>query len=252
MALGDHPGGFAGACWVFTNAESVRLYRGNDFIAEFTPDRRGRFAALPHPPIEIQDFVGSLLEKYEGLDQSTAPQVAAILNEMRRDALNLSPLSRARMLSLRLGANDLLRMYYKYIGVLGGPSSVYRFEAVWHGRTVRTVVKEPVQSVRLECVVHNPILTDGPTWDCAAVSLRAIDQNGNLLPYCGEAVQLSVEGPVKILGPAIVPLRGGMAGTYLATTGEAGRAVLHCRMEGALDVEAALTVRKRSGAENAN
>ena len=252
MALGDHPGGFAGACWVFTNAESVRLYRGNDFIAEFTPDRRGRFAALPPPPIEIQDFVGSLLEKYEGLDQSTAPQVAAILNEMRRDALNLSPLSRARMLSLRLSANDLLRMYYKYIGVLGGPSSVYRFEAVWHGRTVRTVVKEPVQSVRLECVVHNPILTDGPTWDCAAVSLRAIDQNGNLLPYCGEAVQLSVEGPVKILGPAIVPLRGGMAGTYLATTGEAGRAVLHCRMEGALDVEAALTVRKRSGAENAN
>ena len=172
--------------------------------------------------------------------------------EMRGDALNLSPLSRARMLSLRLSANDLLRMYYKYIGVLGGPSSVYRFEAVWHGRTVRTVVKEPVQSVRLECVVHNPILTDGPTWDCAAVSLRAIDQNGNLLPYCGEAVQLSVEGPVKILGPAIVPLRGGMAGTYLATTGEAGRAVLHCRMEGALDVEAALTVRKRSGAENAN
>ncbi len=252
MALGDLPGGVPTACWVFTNAESVRLYRGNDFIAEFTPDRRGRFAALPHPPIEIQDFVGSLLEKYEGLDQSTAPQVAAILNEMRRDALNLSPLSRARMLSLRLSANDLLRMYYKYIGVLGGPSSIYRFEAVWHGRTVRTVVKEPVQSVRLECVVHNPILTDGPTWDCAAVSLRAIDQNGSLLPYCGEAVQLSVDGPLKILGPAIVPLRGGMAGTYLATTGEAGRAVLHCRMEGALDVEAALTVRKRSGAENAN
>ena len=76
------------------------------------------------------------------------------------------------------------------------------------------MVKEPVQSVRLECTVLNPLLTDGPTWDCAAVSLRAIDQNGNLLPYCGEAVQLSVEGPVKILGPSVVPLRGGMAGTY--------------------------------------
>ena len=246
MALGDHPGGFAGACWVFTNAESVRLYRGNDFIAEFSPDRRGRFAALPHPPIEVQDFVGSLLEKYEGLDPVVAPQVAAILNEMRRDALSLSPLSRARLISLRLSWNDLLRMYYKYIGVLGSPSSVYRFEAVWHGRTVRTVVREPVQSVRLECTVYNPLLTDGPTWDCAAVSLRAIDQNGNFLPYCGEAVQLSVEGPVRILGPRVVPLRGGMAGTYLATTGRAGRAVLHCKMEGALDTEAVLTVRKRS------
>ena len=87
--------------------------------------------------------------------------------------------------------------------------------------------------------------TDGPTWDCAAVSLRAIDQNGNLLPYCGEAVQLRVDGPLKIIGPSVVPLRGGMAGTYLATTGEAGRAVLHCRMEGALDTDAVLTIRSR-------
>ena len=245
MALGDLPGGIPVACWVFTNAESVRLYRNNDFVAEFAPDRRGRFAALPHPPIEIQDFVGSLLEKYEGLDRAAAPQVAAILNEMRRDAMELSPLSRARMLSLRLSAQELLRMYYNYIGVLGSPTSVYRFEAVWHGRAVKTVIREPVQSVRLECTVHNPILTDGPTWDCAAVSLRAIDQNGNLLPYCSEAVQLSVEGPVEILGPSVVPLRGGMAGTYLATTGEAGRAVLHCKMEGALDTEAVLTIRCR-------
>ena len=245
MALGDLPGGIPVACWVFTNAESVRLYRDNDFVAEFVPDRRGRFAALPHPPIEIQDFVGSLLEKYEGLDRAAAPQVAAIHNEMRRDAMELSPLSRARMLSLRLSAQELLRMYYKYIGVLGSPTSVYRFEAVWHGRAVKTVIREPVQSVRLECTVHNPILTDGPTWDCAAVSLRAIDQNGNLLPYCSEAVQLSVEGPVEILGPSVVPLRGGMAGTYLATTGEAGRAVLHCKMEGALDTEAVLTIRCR-------
>ena len=205
MALGDHPGGFAGACWAFTNADSLRFYRDNDFVAEFAPDRRGRFAALPHPPIEIHDFVGLLLEKYEGLDRAAAPQVAAILNEMRRDAMELSPLCRA----------------------------------------VRTVVKEPVQSVRLECTVHNPILTDGPTWDCAAVSLRAIDQNGNLLPYCGEAVQLSVEGPLRILGPSVVPLRGGMAGTYLATTGEAGPARLRCRMEGALDTEASLTIRRR-------
>ena len=245
MALGDHPGGFAGACWAFTNAESLRLYRDNDFVAEFTPDRRGRFAALPHPPIEIHDFVGLLLEKYEGLDRTAAPQVAAILNEMRRDSMDLSPLSRARMYSLRLSWNELVQLYYKYIGVLGSPAAVYRFEAVWHGRAVRTVVKEPVQSVRLECTVHNPILTDGPTWDCAAVSLRAIDQNGNLLPYCSEAVKLSVEGPLRILGPSVVPLRGGMAGTYLATTGEAGPAKLHCRMEGALDTEVSLTIRCR-------
>ena len=91
--------------------------------------------------------MGLLLEKYEGIDRTAAPQVAAILNEMRRDSMELSPLSRARMYSLRLSWNELVQLYYKYIGVLGSPSAVYRFEAVWHGRAVRTVVKEPVQSV---------------------------------------------------------------------------------------------------------
>lgn len=56
---------------------------------------------------------------------------------------------------------------------------------------------------------------------------------------------MSVEGPLRILGPSAVPLRGGMAGTYLATTGEAGPARLRCRMEGALDTEASLTIRRR-------
>ena len=33
--------------------------------------------------------------------------------------------------------------------------------------------------------------------------------------------------------------------SYLATTGEAGPARLRCRMEGALDTEASLTIRRR-------
>ena len=35
MALGDLPGGVPTACWVFTNAESVRLYRGNDTVITY-------------------------------------------------------------------------------------------------------------------------------------------------------------------------------------------------------------------------
>lgn len=248
---GDHAAGLPGACWAFTNADSVKLYKNNEFIAEFFPNRKGRFGAMAHPPIEIHDFVGALLEKYEGFDHSTAAQVAECLNAMRRSGPNPPALVRARftrlLLGLRMSWNDGLRLYEKYIGVLGGQTASYRFDAVWRGRVVRSVVREPVQRVRLECVVRNPILTDGPTWDCAAATLRAIDQNGNLLPYCGEAVQLSAEGPVRIIGPSVVPLRGGMAGTYLATTGEAGRAVLHCRMEGALETSAVITVRRRKG-----
>jgi beta-galactosidase len=258
MAPGDFPAAKPGRCWVFTNADSVKLYKDNDFVAEFTPDRRGRFGALAHPPIEITDFVGALPEKYEGLSPAAARQLAEVLGTLRRCGMAPPPLVRARLQgtlrALHLSWGDALALYRKYVGeigqtgengLLGSSTASYRFDAVWRGRVARSVVREPAQRVRLECTVHNPILTDGPTWDCAAVSLRAIDQNGNQLPYCSEAVQLEVEGPVRLLGPSVVPLRGGMGGAYLATVGEAGRAVLHCRMAGALDADAVVTVRKR-------
>ena len=141
MALGDLPGG-VGACWCSPTPRACVCTRGNDFVAEFAPDRRGRFAALPHPPIEINDLWAPAGKSMRD-GHATALQAAAILNELRRDAMAPSPLSKARMLSLRLGWNDVLRMYYKYIGVLGSSAPVYRFEAVWHGCAVRTVVREP-------------------------------------------------------------------------------------------------------------
>ena len=54
--------------------------------------------------------------------------------------------------------------------------------------------------------------------------IRAVDENGNLLPYSNEAVRLTIEGPIELIGPDIFALRGGMAGFYVKTTGEAGRA----------------------------
>ncbi len=120
MTLGDLPGGAAAACWVFTNAESVRLYRGNDFVAEFTPTGGDALPPCPTRPLR-STILWARCWKSTRAWITPPPQVAAILNELRRDAMALSPLSKARMLSLRLSWNELLRMYYKYIGVLGSP-----------------------------------------------------------------------------------------------------------------------------------
>ncbi len=152
------PAAFPAACWVFTNAESVRLYRGNDFVAEFAPDRRGRFAALPHPPIEINDFVGSLLEKYEGMDHATG---ATGRRYPERDAARCHGAFRRcpGHGCFRCGWAGTRCPHVLQIHRRAGHirAAAYRFEAVWHGRAVRTVVREPVQSVRLECTVHNPL-----------------------------------------------------------------------------------------------
>lgn len=60
----------------------------------------------------------------------------------------------------------------------------------------------------------------------AAVRIRMLDENGNLLNFFQEPIMLKTEGPVNLIGGEIIAFKGGMAGTYLKTTGEEGRAAL--------------------------
>lgn len=43
---------------------------------------------------------------------------------------------------------------------------------------------------------------------------------------------MSTEGPIEIIGPKAVSLRGGMGGTYIKTTRETGEAKLIIKAEG--------------------
>ena len=57
------------------------------------------------------------------------------------------------------------------------------------------------------------------------------DQNKNLMPYAAEPVTFDTEGPIEVIGPKVVSLSGGMTGTYIRTTGQAGEAALYIRSQ---------------------
>ncbi len=247
MDIGDHPAGAIGDIWAFTNADSVRLYKNEDFIAEFFPDRKGPYAGLAHPPICINDTIGCLLQEKEGFSASDAKLAKECLRAVQTyGPSGMPPVLMAKMAALMLRRHmsfaQATELYGKYVANWGGHATSYRFEAIYNGMPVKTVVKEPAEEVHLIANVLNPVLHDGPTWDCAAIQLRAVDQNGNILPYCSEAVKIQFEGPVQIIGPDVVPLRGGMAGTYIATTGKAGTATVTCTMPGAAPVTVSLEI----------
>ncbi len=248
MDIGEYPGGVLGEVWAFTNADSVRLSKNGEFVTEFFPDRSGRFAAMEHPPIAIDDVVGGLLEKHEGFTPAESETVKQALQAAAKHGIDGIPSKiKAKLgvllLKKHMTMADAGRLYGTYVANWGGAAMQYRFEAVWNGQVVKTVLREPVRQVRLEAVARNPQLCDGPTWDCAAIALRAVDQNGNTLPYCGEAVRITADGPAHVLGPDLVPLRGGMAGAYLATEGAAGTVRVTCEMAGAAPVSLTLSIR---------
>ena len=236
MNIGEHPASVRGRIYAFTNADSVRFYKNGVFIREFDC-RSEEFADLRHPPVEIDDFVGDRIEKGEDFPPKQAQYVKDILNDSARFGMNHLPLSAKRkaawlMTRCHMSFADAYRLYGKYIENWGDSASVYRFEAVKNGKVVRTVTKKAFTQRRLEVRVSHAELTEGDTYDVAAVRLRMTDQNGCVLPCLNSYIKIGVEGPLGVIGPDHAPIIGGMGGFYVRTMGKEGNAAVTLQADG--------------------
>ena len=241
MDIGEQPASRPGEVYVISNAEEVRVYRNDCYICTLQTERsaasgKAAFPHLQHPPVLLDDFIGTRIREEEGWGGEQAQAVSRILNHAAiygYDHLPPRILAEAAklMAKYRMSPDDAYQLYGKYIGSWGDDAVVYRFEAIKDGQVVKTVIKRPVESVHLQADADHTLLTDRETYDVAAVRLRMCDQDGNLLPFYNGSVETQTEGPVELIGPAVVTLRGGCGGTYVRTCGSAGAAALVLRTE---------------------
>lgn len=230
MDIGEHPAGDIGRVYVFTNADCVRLYKDGVFVREFAPSRE-EYPALPHPPVMIDDFIGELLITQEGFDEKTAAAVKECLLAVAKFGPSSLPpkiLAKFARLMLLKGFkfSDGVELYGKYIGNWGGEATKWRFDAVKGGKLICSVTRSPGQRVHLEVSTSKTNLFEGDTYDAAAVRIRAVDEHGNLAPYWQEPVILKCSGPIMLIGPEIISLKGGSGGCYVKTCGSSGSAEL--------------------------
>lgn len=230
MDIGEHPAGDIGRVYVFTNADCVRLYKDGVFVREFAPSRE-EYPALPHPPVIIDDFIGELLITQEGFDEKTAAAVKECLLAVAKFGPSSLPpkiLAKFARLMLLKGFkfSDGVELYGKYIGNWGGEATKWRFDAVKGGKLICSVTRSPGQRVHLEVSTSKTQLCEGDTYDAAAVRIRAVDEHGNLAPYWQEPVILKCSGPIMLIGPEIISLKGCSGGCYVKTCGSSGSAEL--------------------------
>lgn len=247
MNIGEHPAGNRGRVYLFTNADSVRFYKNDIFIKEYT-HKDSAFRHFPRPPIEIDDFIGEQIAQNEPFTKKQARYVRDILNESTRFGMaNLSASAKRKaavlMLRYHMSFGDAYALYGKYIGNWGDKSTVYRFEAVKDGKVVKTVSKTPFTGLRLRARVSHTALVEDTTYDMALVRLQMTDTNGNVLPFYSGAVQVSLTGCARLIGEQPVILRGGSGGLYIKTIGTNGQATLTLHADGAEDVTVTFTVR---------
>ena len=216
---GDWPASIQNEVWAFTNADSVRVSRDGEALREFLPDRNA-FPNLPHPPVRMADFSGKELTAEVGTD------AAALLHEVwvAADGGNENTwktLKRKHGIS-REKASELYQRFALYQSGM----RCYRFEAIRDEKVVAVSVQEAVLKTGLRVDVERNELKEDGMWDALEIRITAVDQNGNRLWYAADPLLLSISGPVELIGPACIPLRGGAAGVWLRSTGEKGEASL--------------------------
>ena len=227
MDIGEHPGCLAKDVYAITNADSVKVYKNDKFIKEFTKEN-SPYKNMPNGPILIDDFIGDLMEKEEGFSHKKAEDIKKILLSANKYGLSNLPfnikLLAAKCIIFRgMKMSDAVSLYNKYVGNWGGNYTTYKFEAIKNGRVVNTKIRKPVTKVGLKLICSHTFLIEKNTYDVASIQIRAVDEYDQVLPFYFDAVNIDVIGPGEIIGPKTITLRGGMAGTYLKTVGIPGK-----------------------------
>ena len=234
MDIGEHPACNRGDTYLITNADCVQMFKNNILIKEYTQKDSG-YKHLAHGPILIDDYVGNVLVKEEGYSKRQAKIVKDGLNQVAMHGMGLTPKLLWDVLQLLLlyhmNPNEAVRLYNKYVGDWGGESKQYRFDAIKDGKVVRSLIKTPMKKAALAIQASATCLIEDITYDVIELRVRAVDEYGNQLYYMQEALSVTTEGPVEVIGPATVPLRGGATGIYIKSTGRSGMASVTLQCE---------------------
>ncbi len=235
MDQGEHPAGRRGTVAVFTNGDYVRLYKNDEYVGAYYPDKS--YSGMKHPPVFIRDWTGCLLEKKEGLDQRAAKVLKECFAAMAQYGENGLPkfiLAKIAWLTgvKRISKQERIRLFGKYEGGWGEKQTGWRFEAVRAGKVIAVRELWPFSAMVLDIHADTHTLIDGPTWDMATINISARDSWGNVLHYCQNGISLRTEGCIRLCGPSLTALNGGLGGCYVATVGRAGIGRLYIQMEG--------------------
>ena len=230
MDIGEHPGGNRGGVYIFTNADSVRMYRNDELIKEYSI-KDPRYSHMRFAPILIDDYVGNRMKEEEGFTDRQNEIVKSALNHIAQYGMNNIPLDIKMKLAEAMTVYHMTfetayMLYGKYVGNWGGKATTFKFEAIKDGKVVRTVIKSTSGKLTLDVRTDHTDLCEADTYDVAAVRIRVCDEYGNVQPFFNTPLDIRTEGVIELIGPKRAQIAGGMGGTYVKTVGAAGKAKL--------------------------
>ncbi len=235
MDVGEHPGAIIGQTYIFTNCDYVEIYKNGKYKSTAYPDKKG-YPNLPHPPVLPKDFIGDSLETDDGLPADVAAPLKNALVAAAEYGYIMPPQHYLEVaysfLKGKMKISQMVDLVTKYFANWGDEQVEYRFDGYKDGKLVKSVTRTAVKSQALTMKADSLTLTEDKTYDVTRIELMCVDQNGNRLPFANNAINISVDGPVKVIGPEQFSLVGGARAFWVRTTGKSGKATVAVSGEG--------------------
>ncbi len=231
---GERDGGGTVPFTVLTNCDFVRVHKNGKVVGDFYPDHK-QFAHLPHPPITVSHLMEQDMEF--GMSEEDTKQFRDFLAKKVEEGTLIKPTAEdfaymsglAAKYSLQL--SELYGMAVRAAGGWGDEENDLLLEGFWQGECViKRRIGENKYFDRLKVEADDTLLcAQGDSYDATRICVTAVDNMGNKMPFIHECVQVTVEGPARLLGPDSFALVGGSAAFWVATTGEKGTVKLHVK-----------------------
>ena len=248
MDVGEYPGAVIGQTYIFTNCDYVEVYKNGEYKSTAYPDFRA-YPHLPHPPISPLDFIGDSLVTEEGLDEKAADALRDAFAAANKYGFVMPPVNYAKavygILKGKLKFQQIYDIVTKYFANWGAEQVTYRFDGYKDGRLVKSITRTAATEFILRAAADSLVLTEDKTYDVTRIELELTDGYGNRLPFSNNVVNVRVDGPARVIGPASFSLIGGDRAFWVRTVGRSGKAKITVESEGLAPTEIELEITKK-------
>ncbi len=224
---GEKDGGGMVPFYVMTNCDFVRVYKNGKQVADFYPQKE-EFPHLAHPPVMIVHLMeADVLSVFSEEDRLQFQEYlgkrmkeGTLTGLTQEDIAYLAKMAQKYGLDMR----GLVTTVIKSAGGWGDASNNLVLEGFLDGRPFcRREIWEAKYAAGIVVKADDAVLfADGDTYDATRITVEAIDNMGNRMPFIQECVEVTLKGPGRLIGPARFPLIGGSSSFWVRTVGETG------------------------------
>ena len=220
---GDLAEAIYGDIYVATNCDYVALYKNDEFVANFYPNKK-EFKYVKHPLILIDDLVGKTFHEerfkpkhWARMGKTFSYYAIHGFTKMKlKDSLFLARM----MLAYHMKYEDLVYYWNKHVASWGGIAKKWTFKGYKGDKEV--IVKEvgPSKAFDLKVETNRDYLEEKDTYDVLRIKLSHVDEYDSLMYYSQRVISIKTEGPIELIGPENQTLLGGQLSVYIRSKGK--------------------------------